>query len=91
MRPQILARLEGLAQVWLGLNQPERAGTLLGAASRLRAAMGAPVLPVDRPGYDQTLGALRASLGDGALAAAWAAGEAISTDESVAYALGAGR
>ena len=87
VRPKIPVRLEGLAQVWLDLHRPERAVTLLGAASQLRGAMGLPLLPVDRPGYEQVLADLRASLTDAAFAAAWAAGESLSAEESVAGAL----
>ena len=87
MRPKIPVRLEALAQVWLDLHRPERAVTLLGAASQLRGAMGLPLLPVDKPGYEQVLASVRASLTDAAFAAAWAAGEALSAEESVADAL----
>ena len=87
VRPQIPALLEGLAQVCLGLGQAKRAGSLFGAASRLRTVMRSPVFPVDRPGYDQTLAELEATLGADAFASAWTAGEAMSAQESVAYAL----
>lgn len=87
VRPRIPARLEGLAQVWLGLGQAERAGTLLGAASRLRQTMGCPIFPVEQPGYAQTLAGLRASLDTATFATTWSAGEAMSIDESVACGL----
>lgn len=87
VRPKIPVRLEGLAQVWQDLHRPERAVTLLGAASQLRGAMGLPLLPVDKPGYEQVLASVRASLTDAAFAAAWAAGESLSAEESVAGAL----
>ncbi len=87
VRAQIHTLLEGLAWVCVGMNQPEQAATLLGATNRLRKTMGAPLLPVDRPGYAQTLADLRAGLDDATFAAAWAAGDALSFEQAVAYAL----
>lgn len=86
-RPEIPARLEGLAQAAIGLRQAERAAKLLGAASSLRATIGAPILPVDRPRHDDILAELRATLNGEDFLQAWAAGDAMPVDESVAYAL----
>lgn len=85
--PRIPPGLEGLAQVWLGLGQPKRAATLLGAANHLRQTMGAPIPPVDQPGYEQTCAILRASLDDATFVAAWGAGEEKTTEAAVAFAL----
>jgi hypothetical protein len=86
-RPEIPARLEGLAQAAIGLRQAERAAKLLGAAGSLRAKIGAPILPVDRPRHDDTLAELRATLNGEDFLQAWAAGDAMPVEESVAYAL----
>ena len=85
--PHLPTHLEGLAAVWLGLGEPERAAILLGAADSLRRAMGCPVLPVDQPRYEQTLAVARASLGGDVWAACWTTGENMSVDESVVYAM----
>jgi tetratricopeptide (TPR) repeat protein len=87
-RPEVPARLEGLAEAAVGLNQGVRAAKLMGAAGCLRTTMGAPILPVDRPRYDETVAALRAGLSEEDFRRAWAAGEAMSVEESLAYALG---
>ena len=90
VRPQIPARLEGLAQVWLGLDRVERAVTLLGATHRLREEMGCPLFPVEQPGHTQTLASLRARLDGAAFAEAWDAGRAMSAEQAIACALGDG-
>lgn len=87
VRPRIPPRLEGLAQVWLGLGEPERAVTLLSAADCLRRAMGSPIPPVERADDEQTRAALQASLPDTDFARAWAAGQTLSLPETLAYAL----
>ena len=86
--PEIPARLEGLAQAALGLGLPKRAAKLLGAAKRLRQTMGMPVLPVDLPDYEDTLSKLRLVLNEEEICQAWAAGEAMTVKDSIAYALG---
>jgi tetratricopeptide (TPR) repeat protein len=86
-RLEVAAGLEGLATVAAGTAQPARAARLLGAAAALRAAIGAPLPPVDRPAYDAALTVTRAALGEDAFAAAWTAGERLTLDESVAEAL----
>ncbi|HWE62212.1 MAG TPA: tetratricopeptide repeat protein, partial [Chloroflexota bacterium] len=59
---------------------------LLGAAARMRQAMGAPVHPADRPPIEGALAAARASLGDAAYTGAWAAGQALSVQQILAQA-----
>ena len=60
---------------WLG--QAERAARLCGAAEALREAIGAPV-PRYRGQYERAIALARATLGEQAFAAAWAAGRALS-------------
>ena len=78
--------LEGLAVVAGGQSQPERAARLLGAASRLREAIGAPVHPVDRADHERAVQASQAALGETAYAAAWADGQGMSVDQVIEYA-----
>jgi non-specific serine/threonine protein kinase len=73
--------LEGLAVVAGAEGRFERAARLLGAAARLREAIGAPVHPVDRADHERTVAASEAALGAPAYAAAWHAGQTMSIDE----------
>jgi hypothetical protein len=83
-----LARcLEGLASVAIAREQAPCAVRLLGAASRLRETMGAPLAPAALTGHEQALGRARVALGEAAFAAAWAEGRAQSRDEAIAEAL----
>jgi predicted ATPase/DNA-binding NarL/FixJ family response regulator len=85
--------LETLAAVVIGAGQPKpsarRAARQLGAAEALRETIGAPVPPVARPDHEATMQAARATMGEGAFAAAWAAGKALSIEQAVAEALDA--
>ena len=64
-----------------------RAARLFGAAEGLRQAMGALLPPVHRAEHDRSVAAVRTALGEGAFAAAWAEGRAMSLDEVVALVL----
>ena len=67
------------------------AARLLGAAAGSRAALGFPLPPIERAGYDAALTAVRAALGAAAFAAAWAAGQDLAPDAAIAAALGSVR
>jgi predicted ATPase/DNA-binding CsgD family transcriptional regulator len=69
--------LDGLARHAAATNDPARAVRLLAAASGLRHAIGIPVPPVDRPGLDGLVAALRAELGESAFTIAWSRGHAV--------------
>ncbi|HEY3111456.1 MAG TPA: tetratricopeptide repeat protein [Chloroflexota bacterium] len=66
--------LEGLARAAAAADRPEGAARLFGAAEALRETIGAPLLPLDRGPYERAVARVRAALGDGPLAEAWAAG-----------------
>ena len=53
----------------------------------MRAATGAPLAPVRRADHDGVVAAVRVALGEAALAAAWAEGQAMTLEQAVAYAL----
>jgi predicted ATPase/DNA-binding CsgD family transcriptional regulator len=72
--------LEGLAVVAASLGQFARGARLLGAAARLREAIGAPVHPVDRADHDRAVHASLSALGADAYAKAWSSGQALSVD-----------
>jgi tetratricopeptide (TPR) repeat protein len=79
--------LEGLAGVARAKGCPERAAKLLGAASGLREASGAVILPYRRAEHEHLLESVKADLGDAWFAAAWAEGQAMSPEEAVTVAL----
>jgi predicted ATPase len=83
-----LARcLEALASVAIAREQAPCAVRLLGAASRLRETMGAPVAPAALTRHEQAIGRARLALGEAAFAAAWAEGRAQTRDQAIAEAL----
>jgi hypothetical protein len=67
--------------------QPLKAARIFGAAEALRVASAAPLWPVERVHHDRRVAALRATLGEAAFAAAWAAGRALPLAQAVDYAL----
>jgi predicted ATPase/DNA-binding CsgD family transcriptional regulator len=77
------AALEGVATAAIGLGHADRTAWLMGTADVLRARMGTPVLPPDRPAYERTIAAAREAVGESAFAAGWAAGQAATLDEAI--------
>jgi predicted ATPase/DNA-binding SARP family transcriptional activator len=78
--------LEGLADVAVAQGQAARAARLFAVAERLRETAGVR-WEGHQSDYRCSVAATRAQLDEEALAAAWAAGRAMSLDEAVAYAL----
>lgn len=76
-----LARLERLE------GQPRRAARLLGAAEALRRHLGLPLKHPYIAEQQDEVAALRAELGAATFASGWAAGEALTLEQAVAYAL----
>ena len=85
-RLAVVECLEGLALV-LAEGQPRQAGRLLGAATGLRAGMGAPLPLSARETYDRLLADLRARLGEATFLAAWDTGQGLSLAQVIAEAL----
>jgi predicted ATPase/DNA-binding CsgD family transcriptional regulator/DNA-binding transcriptional regulator YiaG len=80
----IAMSLEGLAWVASAVGHARRAARLLGAVERLRERCGYP-LPVNwRNDHQRSVRAVSSRLGPAAFRAAWAAGRAISVDETMA-------
>jgi hypothetical protein len=89
--PRLVADcLNGLAAVATAREQSAEVVRLAGAESGLRDAIGVPIEPVRRESHRQMVEELRASLGEGAFAEAWAAGVAEANDENM-VAIRAGR
>ena len=85
-----LRALEGLGWALTEDGQHGQATRLLAAVARQRERSGARLPPIDRPWQARAVAALRAALGEGAFAAAWAEGEALVADgmeRVVTYAL----
>ncbi|CAN5125094.1 hypothetical protein BH20ACT24_BH20ACT24_08120 [soil metagenome] len=78
--------LEGFAAVAAAAD-PERAAILLGAAEMLMGDLGAALKPFERQLHEETVAALRASLGDTGFSRAVVRGTAMTAEEAVDYAL----
>jgi hypothetical protein len=89
-----LEKLAESALLWAQAQTPplaiqgyQRAATMFGAASGLRASVGSVADSADQPEYDRHLAALRAMLGEATFTAAWAEGRALSLEQAVRQAL----
>jgi tetratricopeptide (TPR) repeat protein len=60
--------------------------SLFAATDALRAALDAPIAPVERPFRERPLAELRARLSDAAFATAWSAGHMMTLDQAMMYA-----
>ena len=76
--------LEGLAGVVAAQAEPTWAAQLWGAAKTLRDTIGTPIPPVERAGYERSVAAARAHLGEKAFTAAWAEGRTMSPEQALA-------
>jgi ATP/maltotriose-dependent transcriptional regulator MalT len=76
--------MEGLASLVAVQGEATWAARLLGAAEALREAIGVPIWPVDRPGYERLVADVRTNLGEKAFAAAWAEGSAMTPEQALA-------
>ena len=83
----IAACLDGLAGVAVMGDRLEESARLFGAAQALREAIRNPVAPAQRAEYDRHVATVRTTLDEETLAAAWAAGRAMTLDEAIEYAL----
>src|SRR5262249_32651527 len=74
------------ACIALATGQPARATRLGAAAERWTRMLAVTLVPDHRMALDAALARARADLGEGAYTVAWAEGDAMSTDQAVAYA-----
>ncbi|KPV48539.1 hypothetical protein SE17_37520, partial [Kouleothrix aurantiaca] len=81
------ACIEGLAAVASAEGDAARAVRPWGSAAASRAALHAPLPPVDRPRRDAMLAELRRTLGDAAFEALWAEGQALTLEAAVEEAM----
>ncbi len=82
----IATALEGLAAVTGMQGHPVRAARLYGFAASLRTLLGAPLPPIDRPSYLQSVAAIRARLDEPTFQNAWTQGQAMTREEALAEA-----
>jgi len=80
----IAISMEGLAWAVSGQGQARRAARLFGAVERLRETCGYPLPPSFRNPHDQSVMAVRTRLGAAVFRSAWAAGRALSLEETMA-------
>ncbi|MGI4790253.1 MAG: tetratricopeptide repeat protein [Janthinobacterium lividum] len=83
----ITVSLEGMAEVACLQSQPSRAIPLISAASFLRKNASLPRSPADGEKMDQAIMSAREALGEAAFCAAWDAGQALTLEQAVEYAL----
>ena len=76
--------LARLARVVAVQGEPAWAVRLWGSAEALREAIGAPLPPIERAGYDQAVAAVRDHLGEDAFVAAWAQGRTMTAEQALA-------
>ncbi len=83
--------LAGLARVVAMQGEPVWSGRLWGNAAALRDAIGAPLQPIERAGYEQVVAAVRTQLGEHVFMEAWSQGSAMTTEQVLSTtSLGAG-
>ncbi|GAC1617168.1 MAG: hypothetical protein NVS4B11_06050 [Ktedonobacteraceae bacterium] len=76
--------MEGLAGVIAKQGETVWAAWLWGAAEMLRETVGAPIPPVERTFYEQSVKAARAQLGEKRFATAWAEGRTMTLEQALA-------
>jgi predicted ATPase/DNA-binding SARP family transcriptional activator len=86
-RPLVVWNLGGLGCALASLGKQDAGARLLGAAEALRERVGQSIDPYAARAYDECTAALRERLDEPELAAAWAAGRAMSEADATAYAL----
>jgi predicted ATPase len=84
---QALGPLAGLAAGAGAAGTLERAVLLFGAFSALSTALGREMEPVDQRDYEHYLGAVRSRVTAEIWATAWAAGQALTLEQAITYAL----
>ncbi|MCC2628531.1 MAG: hypothetical protein K0S14_2181 [Thermomicrobiales bacterium] len=87
-KPWLARGIEHFALIAAATGASERAAHLFGAAAALREQFNASLPPNDREFNARYIAEATALLGSEAFAAAWAKGQAMSSDEAIAYALG---
>jgi non-specific serine/threonine protein kinase len=82
-RRAVATGLEGIAGLAVVQGQADQAARLMGTAEALREEIAVPIAAMNQADYENIVAAVRGELTDGAFAAAWAAGRAISVEEAI--------
>ena len=88
MRLAIVESVERCAWIAADQHRHRDAALLFGAAARIRESLAAPLPLGDRSLHDPRLRAAQTSLAPDAFASLWDAGQRMTIEEAVAYALG---
>jgi DNA-binding CsgD family transcriptional regulator len=89
IRSGVVWNLDLLANLALARADARHAARLFGAAASLRELTGMPVQRAVRAGWERSIAATRATLGDVSFQRLWDEGRALSLDDAITYALGA--
>jgi len=82
----IATALEGMAAVAAMQGQPMSAARLYGFAESFRNMLGAPLTPLDRSYYEQSVAAVRVQLDEPTFLKAWSEGQAMPLEQAIAAA-----
>jgi predicted ATPase/class 3 adenylate cyclase len=85
--PPLVPSLDNFAEMAHGQQQFHRAAQLLGAAQAIRQEYGTPLIPLEQAEQAGQVSAARDALGEEAFALAFAAGQAMTLDDALDYAL----
>ena len=77
----IASGLEGLASMVAVQGESAWAARLWGTAEAMREAIGAPLQPIERAGYDHAVAAVRDQLGEEVFTSAWAEGRTMTPEQ----------
>jgi predicted ATPase/class 3 adenylate cyclase len=86
-KPDFLYALEVLAVATAMQGQAKRAITLFGAAAALREAWGNPPQPTYQADNERGIASAHAQLDEATFNAAWSTGQAMTSEQAIAYAL----
>lgn len=75
--------LEQLATIVATQREPARTVLLWGAAEAVRETISAPILPIERAGYEPAVSRAHSQLGDEIFATLWAEGRAMTPDQAL--------
>lgn len=82
----IAMNFEGFAQIAWRRDDAPHAAQLWAAAAEVRAQISAPLPLVERPDHERSVAIARSRLGDERWATAWAAGQAMTTEQATTLA-----
>ena len=83
----IIFTLEGMAGLSLATDNPERAARLIGWADSAHKQIGEMRPPLEQADVDKIIAACLAKMGEASFVEAYGAGQKMTLDETVAYAL----